>query len=96
MKCIKRHNILRDPTPTPLLETCDEDSATQLLKQRTTLALTHCSQQLPSDVRVKDEQQPPSDSQVHFARSLALLPRDPCDKNSMRLKLNVPAVFRRK
>ena len=94
MKCMKRHNILRDPTPTPLVETCEEDSATQLLKERTTLALTHCSQQLPSDLRVKDEQ--PSESQVHFARSLALLPRDPCDKNSTRPKLNVPGVFRRK
>lgn len=39
VKCIRRQNILREPTPPPI-DPEDEDSATSLLKQRTRFAAT--------------------------------------------------------
>lgn len=39
VKCIRRQNILREPTPPPI-DAEDEDSATSLLKQRTRLSVS--------------------------------------------------------
>ena len=67
VKCIRRQNILREPTPPPI-DNEDEDSATSLLKQRTRYAATFirtCQEPNVSDPALQD-----------FASSLDLYPAD--------------------
>ncbi len=67
VKCIRRQNILREPTPPPI-DNEGEDSATSLLKQRTRFAATFirtCHQPNVKDPAIQE-----------FASSLHLQPTD--------------------
>ena len=64
---MRRHNILREPTPPPI--DCDEeDGATRMLKNGAALASWH-SHQIPPLLNVQD-----TDDKGDFIRSLGLLP----------------------
>ncbi|XP_057379989.1 uncharacterized protein LOC130702329 [Daphnia carinata] len=67
VKCIRRQNILREPTPPPI-DTEDEDSATSLLRQRTRFAATL--------VRPIVESQVKDPAIRNFAANLHLYPTD--------------------
>lgn len=67
MKCIRRQNILREPTPQPI-DAEDEDSATSLLKQRTRFAATLVRS--ATEPHIKDP------ATKNFASSLNLYPTD--------------------
>ena len=67
VKCIRRQNILREPTPQPI-DAEDEDSATRLLKQRTRFAATLIRSGI--EPHIKDP------AIKNFASSLNLYPAD--------------------
>ena len=67
VKCIRRQNILREPTPQPI-DAEDEDSATSLLKQRTRFAATLIRSGI--EPHIKDP------AIKNFASSLNLYPAD--------------------
>ncbi|XP_046459792.1 uncharacterized protein LOC124206157 isoform X2 [Daphnia pulex] len=67
VKCIRRQNILREPTPQPI-DAEDEDSATSLLKQRTRFAATLVRS--ATEPHIKDP------ATKNFASSLNLYPTD--------------------
>ncbi|KAI9558321.1 hypothetical protein GHT06_015074 [Daphnia sinensis] len=67
VKCIRRQNILREPTPPPI-DTEDEDSGTSLLRQRTRFAATL--------VRPIVEPQVKDPATRNFAANLHLYPTD--------------------
>ena len=76
MKCIKRHNILRDPTPTPV-PVDEEDGASRLLKERTHQSMARCRY---DDIDIEPALEARLDE--NFALSLGLLSQDSVAKKS--------------